>query len=416
MNTAVLLAAGESSRFFPFNAKHKCLVKICGESIISHTVRAAKKTGLDNLIIVVPNETDFQNELGDGSKYGVNITYVIQDQPEGMGEALLLASKYIDSDFYLLNSNHVEFEELKYDLDKKLGELRAVLLGKYSEEKHLGALKVDGDRVLEVVEKPESTEGFSELKVVGVYYLNQSFLEILKNTPKEHYSFEKALDDYARQGNVYISETSGTVLSLKYPWHLLEVKNYLLSKMEGKIASTARVSDHAIFEGEIVIEEGATIMENATIKGPAYIGKGAYVGSNSLLRNGVSLEDDSVVGSFMEVKNSLVMADTKTHSGHLEDSVIGEKSRIGALITTANIRLDRENVTSIVKNEKIDTGIKSLGAIIGSNTYIGARVTTMPGVIIGNNVNIGPTTTVMKNIDSDTSYYTEFNEIVEKKN
>lgn len=413
--TAVLLAAGESSRFFPFNLKHKCLVKIAGETIIEHTVKAAKKTGLDNLIIVVPNEIDFQEVLGDGAKFGVTITYVIQSAPDGMGEAVLLAAEKIDTDFYLINSNHVELEELKKELDTKATADGVTLLGRKSEENHLGALKVDGDRVVGVVEKLESNEGLSELKVVGVYHLNHEFIEVLKNTPKNHYSFELALDEYAKQGNIRIVETTATVLSLKYPWHLLGVKDYILSKLERKVSNTAKISGQTIIEGDVVIEDGATILENATIKGPAYIGKNAFVGSNTLLRDKTCIEEESVIGGYMEVKNSLVMAKTKTHSGHLEDSIVGENSRIGAFFTSANVRLDRTNVISVIKDKKVDTRYRNLGVMIGSTTQIGAGVTTMPGVIIGNNVSIGPSTTVMKNIESDTSYYTDFNEIVKKK-
>lgn len=414
-NTAVLLAAGVSSRFFPFNLKHKCYVKIAGKAIIEHTVIAAKKVGLDELIIVVPNDKDYQEILGDGSRYGVRIKYVIQETAEGAGDALLRSEKYLSSDFYLINSNHIELEELKRDIDEKVDGSGVVLLGKESEEKHYGALKVDGDRVLEVIEKPESTEGLSNLKVVGVYFLNKEFIEILKEVPHDHYSLESALDIYAKKGKVRIAKVTGTVLSLKYPWHLLALKDYILSKLEKSISKDAKISERAIIEGNVVIEDGVTILENATIKGPAYIGKGAFVGSSALLRDGVSLGEGSVVGGYMEVKNSLIMARTKTHSGHFEDSVIGEDSRIGAFFTSANVRLDRENVRSIVDGQKIDTKCRNLGVMIGSKTHIGARVTTMPGIIIGNNVTVGPSTTIMKNVESNTSFYTDFNEVVEKK-
>lgn len=414
--TAVFLAAGISSRFFPFNDKHKVLVKIAGEEIIVHTIKAAKKTGINNIIIVVPNEKDFQNALGDGSRYGVKITYVIQEKAEGMGDAVLLAAKHIKSSFFLVNSNHVEFEELKKDIDTKKSDTGVVLLGRKSGGKHLGALKIEGDKVTEVVEKPSSSEGFSDLKVVGVYSLDLGFLDVLKGVKPEHYSFETALNEYAKMGMVKIVETEHEVLSLKYPWDLLNIKTYILSRLKKSISPKATISEHAIIEGDVVIEEGVTVLENATIKGPCYLGKDVYVGSNSLIRNGTSVEEGSVVGGYMEVKNSLIMSGSKTHSGHLEDSIVGKNSRIGALFTTANVRLDRGNITCLVKDEKVDTGLRELGAIVGSNAHIGARVSTMPGIIVGNNVNIGPSTTVMKNVDSDISYYTDFNEIIKKKN
>ena len=412
---AVILAAGESSRFYPYNTKHKSLIKIAGEEIIVRTVKSVKNSGIEDIILVVSNKKDFQDCLGDGSSLGVKITYVIQEKPEGMGEALLLARDNLGFEFFVLNCNHIEFEDLKQEIDAKRDGKSIVLLGRQSSGKHLGALKIDGDKVLRVVEKPESIEGFSDLKIVGVYFLNQKFLDALKEVKKEHYSFEAALDKCAEGGFVKIAETKKTVLSLKYPWHLFGIKNYIFSTLESKRSESAQISKHSIIEGEVIIEEGVKVLENATIKGPCYIGKNAFVGSNSLVRNGTCIEDDSVVGSFMEVKNSLIMSNSKTHSGHLEDSIVGENSRIGARFTSSNVRLDRSNIPSIVKGQKIDTGLGSLGVIMGSNTQVGTNVTIMPGVIIGNNVSIGPSTTVMKNIDSDTSYYTDFNEIIEKK-
>lgn len=413
---AVLLAAGESSRFFPYNTKHKCLVSLLGEPIILHTVRAIKKSGITDLVIITGKNDDFKNILGNGKKYGVKITYVIQEKATGAGDALLLAKKYIISDFFLVNSNHIEFEELKNAIDsKRTTNNKSIFLAcKGSASSKFGKLKVKGDQVLELVEKPKNEEGFSDLRVIGVYFLNKEFLQVLSKTKPNHYRLEDGLDAFAKQGKVLVSVTNVQTLSLKYPWDLFEFKKYLLSKVRRSISKKANIAKNATIEGNVVIEDGVTISENAVIKGPAYIGRDAYVGTNALIRNESDIEAGSVVGGFMEVKNSLIMQFSKTHSGHLEDSIVGENSRIGAGLTTANVRLDRKNVQVRVGQEKIDSGRRDLGALIGSNTYLGARVVVMPGVIIGNNVNIGPSTTVMDNVESDTVFYTKFKEVVKK--
>ncbi|HVZ12028.1 MAG TPA: sugar phosphate nucleotidyltransferase [Patescibacteria group bacterium] len=412
---AVLLGAGQSSRFFPFNDKHKCLVSLLGEPIIVHTVRSIKRAGINDILFVVSQDNAFQDVLGNGKKYGVKIRYVIQKEPNGMGDALLQAKDLIDSDFFLVNSNHIEFEELKSDIDVKRTNREAILLGvKNNSDKHFGMLKLDGDKVLGVEEKPKNQSGLSDLRIVGVYFLNIGFLDVLAKTKKGHYSFEDALDKYAKLGKVKVCVTSKEIMSLKYPWDLLRLKNYLLSKVKRSLSKKANISKHAIIDGNVIIEEGATILENATVKGPAYIGRNAFVGSNSLVRNGSSVEENSVVGGYMEVKNSIIMSDSKTHSGHFEDSILGQNSRIGALFTSANVRLDRRNIKVNIKGEDVDSGLRDLGTMIGSNTNLGARVTTMPGVIIGDNSFVGPSTTVLKNIPSDTIFYAKFVENVSK--
>src|SRR3989338_11445607 len=149
---AVLLAAGESSRFFPLNLKHKCLVKIAGESLISHTVRAVKRAGITDITIVTGNNRNFQDVLGNGKKFGVKIRYVVQEKPTGAGDALLIASKFLTSDFFLINSNHVEFEDLKKAIDaKRKTNKDQILLGvPGSSDRKFGALKLNSDRVLEI--------------------------------------------------------------------------------------------------------------------------------------------------------------------------------------------------------------------------------------------------------------------------
>ncbi|OGH16768.1 MAG: hypothetical protein A3C30_00295 [Candidatus Levybacteria bacterium RIFCSPHIGHO2_02_FULL_40_18] len=414
---AVLLAAGESSRFFPLNLKHKCLVKIAGESLISHTVRAVKRAGITDITIVTGNNRNFQDVLGNGKKFGVKIRYVIQEKPTGAGDALIVASKFLTGDFFLVNSNHVEFDELKHAIDLNRGTNKEPVLLATPEpsQRKFGALKINGDRVLEISEKPKSSRGFSNLRIVGVYFLNQDFVKTLKKIPSTHYSLENALDKYAKEKRVLLALTNHKILSLKYPWDLLNIKNYILSKQKRSISKKARIAGNAQIDGSVVIEEGAQVLENAVIKGPCYIGRNVFIGSNSLVRDGSDIEESAVIGAYMEVRGSLILEGTKTHSGFIGDSVLGQNSKIGALFGTANVRLDRANVRSVVNGEKIDTGFGSLGAIIGDNVVIGERVSTMPGITIGNNAIIGPSTTVMRNVDSDTTFYTKFAEFVEEK-
>lgn len=414
---AVLLGAGQSSRFFPFNIKHKCLIKIAGEAIAEHTVRAVKRVGITDIVFVTPNDHDFQEVLGNGKKFGVKIRFVVQEKPEGMGDALLRTAHLLESDFFLINSNHVEFDLLKKAIDEKRGiNQEAILLACERIEKgKYGVLKIDGDRATSVVEKPKSHEGFSNLRIIGVYFLNQEFVSVLKNVKREHYSFEKALDEFAKQGKVRVAIASNEVLTFKYPWDLLEIKNYILGKLKRSISKRAKISKSADIQGNVVIKEGAEISENAIIKGPCYIGRNVFIGSNTLIRNSSDIEEGARIGAYMEIRGSLVCESTSTHSGFIGDSIVGSNTRIGAHFGTANVRLDRNNVKSIVKGEEIDTGFRSFGSIIGSGVRIGERVSTMPGVIIGNNSVIGPSTTVMKNVAGDVTYYTKFAEIIEKR-
>lgn len=413
----VILCAGKSSRLYPLNNSHKSLISIAGEPIISHTLRSIKKSGITDVILVTGPDNLFRTILGDGKKYGLKIKYAVQNKPTGMGDALICAAPFINSDFFLINAHRVEFNELKEDIDtKRNSNNKAILLASEAEEKLIssyGSLKVRGDRVLGLVEKPKNNAP-SNLKVIGIYFLNQEFIKVLRSVKPQEYSLETALDEFAKADQVRFVISRHEAVTLKYPWDLIELKNYLFKKLRRHISKKTDISKDAKIIGPVFIEDGAVIFDNAVIKGPCYIGRNSFVGDNCLIRNGSSIEQKVKIGAFMEIKNSLILEGSSSHSGFIGDSIIGRNCKIGALFGTANVRLDRGYIKSMVKEADVETNLKALGAIIGDNTVLGSRVTIMPGVIIGNNVNIGPSTTVMKNIPSNSIFYTKFLETVQK--
>jgi len=114
------------------------------------------------------------------------------------------------------------------------------------------------------------------------------------------------------------------------------------------------------------------------------------------------LEENVVIGAFCEVARSIFQKGVTTHSGYFGDSIIGEGTKIGAGTITSNVRLDRGEIFSEVKGEKLNTGLKSFGAVIGKNTFIGTKVNIMPGKFIGSNCIIFPNSLIKGNIKDNT--------------
>ena len=414
----VILAAGRSSRFFPFsNLAHKSMAPIMGEPIIIHTIKSVKKSGVKDILLVVSPNSEIAKLLGDGSKFGIKITYIIQKEPTGAGNGLLLAEKKIKGNFFLLNASRLDFSSLKDAMALKKNNVKAVLLGKKQNKLgKYGVLKLNEDRVLDLIEKPIQGQEPSNIRLIGVYLFSKDFLNILRKTRDEHYRLERAISNLAKKYDVRVTITDKQAPSLKYSWDLLELKDYLLSNSVKSISKKAKIAKSAEVAGLVVIEDGVVVMEGAKIKGPCYIGKNSVVGNNVILREGVDVEESCVVGANAEIKNSLIMKNTKVHSGYVGDCVIGDNVRIGAGFNTANKRIDRGNISVISPDgDKLDTGLANLGAIIGSGVKIGIKASTMPGVIIGNDSVIGPGTTVLRNIPSDMKYYTKFSETIVRK-
>jgi bifunctional UDP-N-acetylglucosamine pyrophosphorylase/glucosamine-1-phosphate N-acetyltransferase len=413
---AILLAAGESSRMYPFsNGEHKSMIRILGKPLLEHMLEKLKNKNIRDIIIVVGNN-NIEAYFGNGRKFGVNIKYVLQKNPEGAGNAILLSKDLLKNDFILLNAYHVEIDNL---VDKliaaKTTNNDGVLLVKEKEDVwNYGVVEIEGESVKSIIEKPSIGNSPSNFCIVGVYLLSKLFLEILEKTPPKHYQLEEALDTFVKGHNVGFVKTDEATIVLKYPWDLLNIKNYLLANLKKSISAGSKIASSAQLIGEVYIEDGTEIMENAVVKGPCYLGKNSFVGTNSILRDGVDLEEHSVVGANMEMKNTLLSEGSKTHSGFIGDSLVGKNCRIGAAFNSANVRIDRETVKTMVKGEKIDTGLKSLGVIIGNNTRFGIKSTTMPGIIVGENTVIGAGTVVMNNVSANVKYYTKFQEIITK--
>lgn len=414
---AVLLAAGKSSRFYPYNQtfEHKSLVPLMGKTILEHTIDALRANDITDIILVVGENSGIPEMFGNGERLGVSLTYRKHVGAQGMGAALLDAKDVIRGEFFLLNANHIDFGTFAKDMYAKYQEGKAVLLG--CEERNssaFGYMTIDGDKVTDIVEKPHVITT-DMLRVIGMYLLPQTFLQTLEKTPLSHYHFEEALQTFAKTEEVLFVRTENHPLSLKYVTDLFAMKDYLLGGIaEQSISKEAHIAESAEIIGNVVIEEGAKILEGVCIKGPAYIGRNVTVGNRAILRNGVMVEEGAVIGSQLEVKNTLIMPRTTTHSGFIGDSLIGQDTKIAANVVTANARLDRQPVAITVKEERILTGLRHVGAIIGSNANLGIRVSTMPGIIIGNNVVIGPSTTVMKDVADKRKYYTKFQEVVEE--
>lgn len=414
---AVLLAAGQSSRFGNFlKSGHKSLISVAGKPLILHTLLGLKRANITNIIIVEDETKSVSQILGSGKEMGVTINYVTHAGARGMAAALLEAEHLLENEFFLLNPYHVNADMfISSLLGKKEHDEDIVLLAKKSDSaKSYGFLVFQEEEITGLIEKPEG-ESKESVRVVGIYLLNKKFVETIKQTPSRHYQLENAIDAYAKLSHVKAYTTDEETLSLKYPWDLLRVKNYVLTHISSFVSPLAKIAKSAVIEGNVYIDDNVTIMEGVVLKGSCYLGKNVYVGNNSLLRNGVCIEEGAVVGSFMEMKNTLMLEKSTTHTGLIEDSIIGKSAKIASGILTANVRLDRKNIISEVKGEKIDTGLTALGMIVGEGAVFGARITTMPGVSIGIDTKIGPSTTIMKNIGNAGTFYTKFAGVFEEK-
>jgi len=365
---AVILAAGESSRFWPLNSKHKSLLKLMGKPLIWHTIEGLKKAGVKEFIIVQGIGKEIERELAD-YPIKADVKYLVQPQSRGMGDAVLIARELISEPFLVVHGHKVDAGDYLDSMVEKKQKTGAelVLLGTKTEKPQLyGILELDGDKIKALVEKPN--QDVPGVKVVGMYLLPVKIFDYLSRVPEDHYSFEGALNVYFKEQESRVVTIDNDFSSLKYPWHLFSLVKYLLDKNLG--------------DQKVYIGKNTKIFEGAVIKGPCYIGDNCVIGNNALVRDYTNLEDGSLVGAQAEVAKCVFQKNAHIHSGFVGNSILGENSRVGAGTITGNVRLDRGEIKANVKGEKIGTGLNHLGVIIGDNTHIGINVSLMPGILI----------------------------------
>jgi len=400
---AIILVAGESSRFWPLNHGHKSQIKLLGRPLIFWTIKKLAENGVKDIAVIVSPDSTLKEELKNVSgDLNIKLSYFIQERPLGTGDAIFLAKDFIKEPFFILWGAEVSVEETIVKILEKYqsGKPGAVLVGaKTRTPWDYGIFKLDQERILEIVENPKSGQEPSNIKVVGTYFLEPVFFDYYQKLTKHHEAdFVDALNLYLKDKKSELILLQKDTPSLKYPWNLLEISKIMLESES--------------FQN--YISPSATIGEGVVIKGKVYIGDHCEIGDHNVLRGPLNLENGVKTGAFFEIKNSVVQEDAHFHSGYVGDSVIGKDCRLGAGFITANRRTDRNNIKSTVRKEKIDTGLTYLGVMVGQNTRFGIHSGTMPGILIGSNCTVGPGTLVFENLEDDTTLYTKFEKVVKK--
>lgn len=405
----IILAAGNSSRMFPLSeTRHKGTLPLGGMSLLTRTVKAVSTEGFTSIVSVVNPDCDQEALTNEFAIHApkASCSFAVLPAATGMGDAVLAALQMLGptKQFFVIAPYHFgaakvmrQFETLKTSA--------AICTIPTETPWSYGIVKMEGERPIGVIEKPSKGNEPSNLKAQALYLLNETFVDILKTTEKNHYSFELALDKLLRTtevGNVRLDEE---LPSLKYPWSLFQPQQQYFTSIEKTVIDlSASINKTAIIDdskGKVVIAAGATIGHAARIVGPAYIGENTVIGDFSLIRHS-SIEANSTIGAYTEVARSVVLENSSVHFSYLADSIIDRRVKIGAGFITANKRLDRKTILVTQNGQQIDSRLTNLGAIIGQNTNIGIKTGTMPGVLIGANSTIYPGSTIYESTQPGT--------------
>jgi|TARA_Y100000310_G_scaffold195025_1_gene195014 bifunctional UDP-N-acetylglucosamine pyrophosphorylase/glucosamine-1-phosphate N-acetyltransferase len=379
----LLLIAGRSVRFWPLS--EKTLFPICGTNLLEITTGRLKSAGLTDITLIGgTHNLELVRE-----KYPEFSIVEQKDLSLGMRGALLDALPEIGSGPVMIVcvNDVIDPSAYKNLIDKcQSPDVQGALLAQKVDRYFPGGyLQIDGERITSIIEKPKEGNEPSDLVniVAHVHKDSSVLLEALKQAPAKDDGYEIALDQLFKKYIYSAVPFEGVWQAIKYPWHMLNLLPMLLSKIsEQKIHESAQVHPTAVIDGSVIMSEGVKVFPHATVRGPCYIGPNSIVANNALVRDS-SIGSDCVVGYSSEVKASVFADHVWTHTTYIGDSVVGSNVSFGAGSATGNLRLDEAEISSIVKGEKIKTGLNKFGTIIGADCRLGIHTGINPGIKIG---------------------------------
>lgn len=178
---------------------------------------------------------------------------------------------------------------------------------------------------------------------------------------------------------------------LTYPWEILSAISDIIREI-GKELSEAEY--HRVGE-DVWIARSARIAPTASITGPCIIGPDAEVRHCAFIRGAALVGAGAVVGNSTELKNCILFDGVQVpHYNYVGDSVLGYKSHLGAGAITSNVKSDKTKVTVCAGEDRLETGHRKFGAMLGDFVEVGCGCVLNPGTVIGSNTNIYPLSSV----------------------
>jgi glucose-1-phosphate thymidylyltransferase len=330
---ALVLSGGSGTRLRPItHTSAKQLVPVANKPVLFYGLEAIAEAGVTDVGIIVGDTAPaIQEAVGDGSRFGLKVTYIRQDAPLGLAHAVLVARDFLgDDDFVMyLGDNFIvggitsmveEFAATRPEAQ--------IMLTRVSDPRSFGVAELDevSGRVKSLVEKPKEPK--SDLALVGVYLFTQAIHEAvtsLKPSWRGELEITEAIQWLLDNGRTVNSTTiTGYWKDTGNVTDMLEVNRLVLEGLEARLDGSVSADSEII--GRVVVEDGASVT-GSRIVGPAIIGAGSsvassYIGPFTAIDEGCSVDDS-------EIEYSIVLSRASIRGvRRIEASLIGHDAEV----------------------------------------------------------------------------------------
>jgi glucose-1-phosphate thymidylyltransferase len=328
----LILSGGRGTRLRPItHTSAKQLVPVANRPVLFYGIEAMAQAGIEEVGIIIAPETgdEIREATGDGSQFGVKITYIVQDEPAGLAHAVLTAEPFLGTDPFVM---YLGDNLLSGGIDDLVAAFRAntpdalILLTPVPDPEHFGVAELDGDRVVALAEKPAQPR--TDLALVGVYMftaLIHDAARAIDPSPRGELEITDAIQYLVDSGRrVEPHVVRGWWKDTGRLEDMLEANRLVLDTIATKVEGEMIDSQ---CDGRVIIAPGARL-ERSTVRGPAVIGArahliDAYVGPYS------AIGEDCVIES-AEVEHSILLAGSSVRhlDGRMEASLLGRNVHI----------------------------------------------------------------------------------------
>jgi glucose-1-phosphate thymidylyltransferase len=349
----LILSGGAGTRLRPItHTSAKQLVPVANKPVLFYGIEALVDAGVTEIGIIIAPETgdEIREAAGDGSAFGAEITYIVQDKPAGLAHAVLTAEEFIGgSPFVMYLGDNLLADGLRGLVSTFREEEpdALILLTPVDDPQSYGVAELDGERIVRLVEKPKDPP--SNLALVGVYLFAPPIFEAargLEPSWRGELEITEAIQSLIEEGKAVKSEVvSGWWKDTGQLADMLEANRLVLEEIETRIEGD--VDEDSRVEGRVVIEPGA-VLKRSVVRGPAVIGAGARI-------------EDAYVGPY-----SSIAADVHVRRSEVEHSII----LAGSVVEDLGTRMEASLLGREVKLTRSDGMPKTLQMLVGDKSEI----------------------------------------------
>ena len=379
---AVILAAGEGRRCRPLTqTRSKVMLPVGNRPFMEHVINALAENGIHDLYIVVGYQKErVMDYFEDGVDFGVNITYLEQNELLGTAHALGKAVDYIDEPFLVVNGDNLIDSRAVSELISARGD-NVILAALRRHSGDYGVLMVEQERVKAIVEKPGRP--CSGILNTGAYKFSPEIFQDIHNTPlseRGSYELTETISQMIAGGREIVPLIGkGVWADAIFAWDLLHANAMALGLKDMNIEG--EVEEGAKIKGPVEVGEGSIIRSGSYLVGPVSIGEDCDIGPGVVILPSTSIGDSARIGPHSEVRNSIIMNDARIGSGAIvSDSVLGASSILGDQMVV-------ESGLCVVELEEAFLRAE-FGAILSDNVTVGARVMAHAGTVVGSGARI----------------------------